>query len=152
MRYKECQQILPISIEEAWDFFATPNNLNKITPPEMHFEIKSKVPKKMYEGLMIHYSIKPFLNIPLNWLTEITHIKEGAFFVDEQRKGPYAIWHHEHHFESHTKGVLMTDKLHYDIGMGFLGSIAGAVFVHRQVDRIFNHRQQILGELFPIKG
>ncbi|MFM2387085.1 MAG: hypothetical protein RL660_1842 [Bacteroidota bacterium] len=142
------EQILPISLKEAWDFFATPKNLNEVTPSELDFQILSEVPDRMYEGLMIQYKIKPMLNIAVPWCTEITHIKELNYFVDEQRQGPYKMWHHEHHFETHPQGVLMKDILHYDIGMSFLGSIAGALFVHKKVNQIFEFRYQALEKYF----
>ena len=90
-------QFIKTDLQSAWDFFSSPLNLKKITPPEMGFEVKTALPDKMYEGLMIEYTVKPLLGIPLNWITEIKTVKELDFFVDEQRKGPYRIWHHEHH-------------------------------------------------------
>jgi ligand-binding SRPBCC domain-containing protein len=141
-------QILPIPIEQAWAFFATPKNLNEVTPKEMTFEITSELPDEMYEGLIITYRIKPMLNIPMNWCTEITHIKQLQFFVDEQRQGPYKMWHHEHHFKSIREGTLMTDILHYDIGKSIFGAIAGALFVHKKVNEIFKFRAKALDKLF----
>src|SRR5688572_25328174 len=102
------KQFLPVDFDKAWDFFSSPKNLNEITPPGMVFEIVSELPEKMYEGIFIVYRLSPFLNIPMQWVTEITHIREKQFFVDEQRKGPYKIWHHEHHFEKVEGGVMMT--------------------------------------------
>jgi ligand-binding SRPBCC domain-containing protein len=134
------EQFLPISLEKAWDFFSSPKNLNEITPPEMTFKILNELPEKMYEGMMISYKISPMLNIPLDWVTEITHIKENQFFVDEQRIGPYAIWHHEHHFKAVEGGVLMTDILHYHVGLGPLGWIASKLFVDAKVQGIFDYR------------
>ena len=119
------EQFLPISIQQAWKFFATPRNLNEITPADMTFEITSPLPDKMYEGLIITYRIKPLLNIAVDWVTEITHIREMEFFIDEQRSGPYKIWHHEHHFKAVDGGVIMTDLLYYDIGKSIFGWIAG---------------------------
>ncbi len=142
------EQFLPISLDEAWNFFATPKNLNEVTPEDMVFEITSELPDKMYEGLMITYRIKPMLNIALNWCTEITHIKEKEFFVDDQRKGPYAIWHHEHHFKAVEGGVLMTDLLHYDIGKSIFGWMAGKLFVHQKVEHIFEYRYKTLERYF----
>ncbi len=98
----------------------------------------------MYKGLIITYRIKPLMNIPLNWVTEITQIEERSYFVDEQRKGPYKIWHHEHHFKTVEGGVLMTDILYYDIGKWILGWIAGKLFVHKKVRNIFEYRQKML--------
>lgn len=140
------EQFLPISIEKAWDFFATPKNLNEVTPKDMVFKILGDIPDKMYQGMFIQYKITPMLNIQLDWCTEITHIQEGQFFVDEQRKGPYNIWHHEHHFKSVEGGVLMTDILHYDVGLGILGWIAGKLFVDNKVKQIFEYRKEILGK------
>jgi len=142
------EQYLPISLTEAWDFFATPKNLNELTPPDVVFEILSEQPEKMYEGLFINYRVRPLWNIPLFWCTEITHIHEGEYFVDEQRKGPYGIWHHEHHFRAHNTGVMMTDILHYDIGWGFLGQLAGKLFIDRKVREIFEFRRQKLEMYF----
>jgi len=105
----------------------------------------------MYAGLFINYRLKPMLNIPVSWITEITHIKENEYFVDEQRKGPYKIWHHEHHFKVVDGGVLMTDILHYDIGKGFVGKIAGKLFVDRKVSGIFAYRNKMLEDFFKIK-
>lgn len=145
------EQFLPISIEEAWEFFSTPKNLNRITPSSLVFEITSEVPDKIYEGLIITYKIKPILNIRLDWHTEITHVKEGIYFVDEQRKGPYRLWHHEHHFKEIDDGVLMTDIVHYDIGKSFIGKLAGWLFVHRKVKEIFAYRYHVLEKYFEKK-
>ena len=142
--------LLPITLQEAWDFFSSPNNLNKITPEEMIFKITSTVPEKMYEGLLITYKITPILNIPLDWVTEITHINEPHYFVDEQRKGPYRIWHHEHHFKATTTGTLMTDILHYDVGKSVFGWIAEKLYVDAQVKNIFKFRENKLKEIFPV--
>jgi len=147
MKLKQ-EQFLPISLDEAWRFFATPKNLNEVTPNDLVFEIISELPDTMYEGLLINYRLKPMLNIPVNWCTEITHIKEKVYFIDEQRKGPYRIWHHEHHFKPVAGGVLMTDLLHYDIGMSFFGWIAGKMFVHRKVEGIFSYRYKMLESYF----
>lgn len=148
MHYLTTEQFIPVSLEKAWDFFSNPNNLNAITPQDMSFKIMSEIPNKMYEGMFIRYKIKPMLNIGVEWVTEITHIKDREFFVDEQRVGPYKIWHHEHHFKASGNGVLMTDKLHYEIGKGFIGSIAGALFVHKKVREIFDFRYKKIETLF----
>lgn len=142
------EQFLPMSLEAAWDFFATPRNLNEITPPDMSFEITSTIPERMYPGLLITYKIKPMLNIPLDWVTEISHIREHEFFVDEQRKGPYKIWHHEHHFREVVGGVLMTDRLYYEVGKSIFGWIAAKVFVDQKVKQIFKYRYQLLEKRF----
>lgn len=148
MKRIHCQQLLPIGINEAWDFFSSPQNLNLITPKDMVFEIKNSLPEKMYKGLIITYKVRPFLNIPLNWVTEITQVEDQRFFIDEQRIGPYRLWHHEHHFEQTTNGVLVTDLLYYSIGKSFLGWLAGVLFVHKKVRNIFKYREQKLNEIF----
>lgn len=148
IKFLEREQQLPISLDEAWKFFSSPENLNTITPPEMNFRTISPHTGEMYEGMIIAYKLTPMVNIPITWVTEITHVKDRCFFVDEQRKGPYRIWHHEHHFKENGKGVLMTDRLAYDIGKGFLGNLAGALFVHGKVNAIFEYRKQKLDILF----
>lgn len=142
------EQFLPISLEQAWDFFSNPQNLNLITPDDLTFEITSELPGRVYEGLIITYRIKPMLNIPMAWVTEITHVRPGEYFVDEQRKGPYNIWHHEHHFKAVEGGVMMTDLLHYDIGKSVFGWVAGALFVHKKVQEIFDFRYRTLEKYF----
>lgn len=146
------KQWLPVSLDKAWNYFATPANLQDITPEDMTFEIISPIPDKMYQGLIILYVIRPFAHIPMRWCTEITHIQEHRFFVDNQKSGPYKMWHHEHHFEEQDGGVLMTDILHYDIGRSFLGWIAGALFVHKKVQNIFTYRKKRLEQIFGPGG
>ena len=145
------EQFLPISLEEAWAFFSNPGNLNEITPPELEFRITSEIPAKAYPGLIITYRIKPMLNIPVTWVTEITHVQEPYYFVDNQIKGPYRTWHHEHHFRAVEGGVMMKDILYYDIGMSVLGWLAGILFVHNKVKAIFDYREEVLEKYFANK-
>lgn len=144
----EQQQRLPISMAEAWDFFSSPANLDAITPPDLGFRITSKSQPKMFEGQIITYQVKiaPFLWVP--WVTEIKCVEEGSSFIDEQRFGPYAFWHHRHLFEPDGDGVKMTDTVHYGLPLGPLGSIAHAVFVRRKLQWIFGYRKRILAERF----
>lgn len=141
-------QFIPADIDVCWDFFSNPNNLQKITPEYMRFQVLTEVPNLMYPGLMIAYKVRPVLGIPLNWLTEITHVEHHRFFVDEQRVGPYAIWHHEHHFKKVAGGVEMTDIVTYKLPLGILGKLAHALFVGKQLDGIFEHRFKVVEELF----
>ncbi len=141
-------QQLPIGLSESWKFFSSPKNLEKITPDHMGFRITSGEPKKMYPGQIISYKVAPLPFIKASWVTEITHVEEGKFFVDEQRFGPYNLWHHEHHFEKTGNGTLMTDKVSYKIPFGFLGHIAQSVFVKKQLKGVFEHRVKILEEIF----
>jgi ligand-binding SRPBCC domain-containing protein len=143
-------QHLPISLEEAWDFFSSPNNLAKITPPDMGFIITSdkKDGEKMYAGQIITYILKPMLGIPVKWMTEITHVKEGDYFIDEQRFGPYKLWHHRHSFKKTATGVEMHDEVNYVLPMGFLGTIAHKLFVRKRIEHIFDYRTKVLDDFF----
>lgn len=146
-------QHIPASKEEIWDFISNPANLATITPPSMGFQIKnSDLPPKIYPGLMIRYRVKPLLGIPLTWLTEITQVKEGAYFVDEQRTGPYALWHHEHFIEATGDGVLMRDKVTYKLPLGFLGELAHVLFVRRKLRTIFLFRRDAVEKKFGSGG
>jgi len=145
----ETKQHLPISVDEAWEFFSSPKNLKEITPDYMQFKIHSDLGDgKMYEGQIIEYTVKPLLSIPLRWVTEITHVKEPFYFVDEQRAGPYKMWHHQHKFKETSDGVEMTDLLHYAIPLGPIGRIANSIFVKRQLNAIFEYRKQTVDQLF----
>jgi ligand-binding SRPBCC domain-containing protein len=149
MRNLEFQQFLPLTAEKAWDFFSNPANLNRITPPEMNFIITSMVPERIYPGLIITYKVSPLLGIPVSWVTEITQVKEPLYFVDDQRAGPYAIWHHEHHFKPVDGGILMTDKLFYKVPFGILGTLMDSFFIHKKVTGIFAYRTTILERGLP---
>lgn len=143
------EQVLPISMDKAWDFFSKPTNLDRITPKEMKFEITNNPPDKTYLGQIITYKIGILPGVKSNWVTEITHFVDRKFFVDEQRFGPYAMWHHEHHFEELPDGtVKMTDIVNYKLPMGFLGNLLAAGFVKGKVKGIFESRFHILTELF----
>jgi|TARA_B110000483_G_C18204244_1_gene546812 ligand-binding SRPBCC domain-containing protein len=136
-------------ITEIWDFISSPNNLKTITPDYMGFDITSESPEKMYEGLIISYKVSPMLGIKTTWVTEITHIKEHEYFVDEQRVGPYKIWHHQHHLEKTENGTLMTDIVSYQPPFGFLGDIANSIIIKSKLNEIFNYRTKVLEELYP---
>ena len=144
------EQKLPISLEQAWDFFSSPLNLAKITPEHMGFIITSdfKEGQKMYPGMIITYKVSPLLGLKLDWMTEITHVKDGEYFVDEQRFGPYALWHHQHHFQEIPGGVHMTDIINYAIPYGVIGRMANAILVEKEVKGIFDYREKKVEELF----
>jgi len=145
---KQWDQVIPGDLNAVWNFFSRPENLQKITPREMNFRIQSNIAgKKMYEGMMIVYKVSPLLGIDMTWATEITHIREGVHFIDEQRVGPYAMWHHEHWFEETGDGVRMSDLLHYAIPFGPLGTLANALLVDRKIESIFSHRKQVIDKL-----
>lgn len=144
----ETEQWLPLSLAEAWDFFSVPENLDRITPPDMSFEILSGAGERTFAGQIITYKIRPLLNIPMHWVTEITQVKEGEYFIDEQRFGPYRFWHHVHRFTEQDGGVLMQDTLHYGLPGGILGEWTGG-FVHKKVRGIFTFREAELNRIFP---
>ncbi|MFY0592270.1 SRPBCC family protein [Roseivirga sp.] len=145
----ETKQELAISLEEAWTFFSAPGNLEKITPDHMGFSITSGEPALMYPGQIISYIVSPFPGVKSSWVTEITHVRDLEFFVDEQRFGPYSMWHHEHIFETTEKGVLMTDKISYKLPFGILGRMVHPFLVKPKLNQIFSYRRKVLDEMFP---
>lgn len=141
-------QDLPISKDQAWDFLSDPKNLKTITPDYMGFNILSGVDRKMFPGQIIQYIVTPVAGIPTKWVTEITHVKEGEYFVDEQRFGPYALWHHKHFIESIPCGVRMEDIVDYKLPFGVLGQLVHPILVKPKLKEIFKYRKQKLIELF----
>lgn len=138
-------QKIPASREKIWEFISSPKNLKKITPEYMGFEITNPdLPEKMYPGMIISYKVKPVAGIKMTWVTEITHVKEKEYFVDEQRVGPYSIWHHQHKIEDIDGGVLMTDIVTYKPPMKFIGAIANSFFIKKQLKNIFDYREKAL--------
>jgi ligand-binding SRPBCC domain-containing protein len=148
MHQLDVTQAVPLSLDEAWAFFSDPRNLAVITPPDMGFVIHSAVPPVMYEGLLIEYTVRPLLNLPVRWVTEIVHVKEREYFVDEQRSGPYRMWHHEHHFRPVPGGVEVRDLVSYMLPLGPLGDIVNRVAVRQRLEEIFRYRRRVLVERF----
>jgi len=147
-RFQTVQKI-PVSLQQAWDFFSNPANLSAITPPKMDFQIVSLFHgERMYPGQIIEYRVKPVAGIPLYWMTEITHVEKEKYFVDEQRFGPYSLWHHQHHFQAIKGGVEMTDIVHYKIPFGIIGDLGNYLFVNKELKKIFNYRYQAVEERF----
>ena len=145
----ETAQRIPTSREEVWEFISSPHNLKLITPDYMGFDIVSpNLPGKMYAGMVITYKVSPVLGIKTRWISEITHVREGEYFVDEQRVGPYKMWHHEHHLEDIEGGVLMRDIISYIPPFGPLGVIAQRAFIGRKLQEIFGYREMKLTERF----
>ena len=142
------KQKLPISIDAAWDFFSNPNNLKIITPDYMGFEILSGADKKMFPGQIIQYIVTPIFGIKAKWITEITHVIDKVYFVDEQRFGPYVLWHHKHFFKEIDGGIEMEDIIDYKIPFGFIGQLVHPIFVKPKLNEIFEYRRQKLIELF----
>ncbi|MCK0114507.1 SRPBCC family protein [Gelidibacter sp. F63206] len=144
------KQNLPISIEKAWDFLSDPRNLKTITPEYMGFNILSGADRPMFAGQIIQYIVTPVLGIKTKWVTEITHSVKNEYFVDEQRFGPYALWHHKHFIKEIDGGVQMEDIIDYKLPFGLLGQMAHPIIVKPKLDEIFNFRRKKLETLFGV--
>jgi ligand-binding SRPBCC domain-containing protein len=141
-------QVIPVTMEDAWAFFGRPDNLANITPQSLGFKVTSPPQEQMYAGMIITYTVTPFLGLRFRWVTEITQCREPFFFVDEQRIGPYRFWHHQHHFRQVSGGVEVHDLVHYQLPFGPLGGIASP-FVKRRLAAIFDFRRETIDKLFP---
>ena len=144
------KQNLPITKKQAWDFLSSPKNLKTITPDYMGFNILSGADRPMFAGQIIQYIVTPVLGIKTKWVTEITHVVDQSYFVDEQRFGPYALWHHKHFIKEIEGGVEMEDIIDYKIPMGILGQLVHPILVKPKLEEIFNYRTKKLEELFGI--
>ena len=145
--YKE--QLLQSDMDTVWEFFSSPENLDALTPNNIGFEIKTPRPlPKMFQGQIIEYTVKPVLNLPLFWRTEITEVVDKKSFTDEQRKGPYKLWRHKHFFEETLEGIKMIDDLEYALPMSVLGQIAHSIFVKGRLTEIFDYRYQQVDNIF----
>lgn len=141
-------QQLPTSLGTAWQFFSDPHRLAEITPPWLGFRLISEVHGKAYQGMILHYRITPVGCIPVSWISEITHLDEPHFFVDEQRFGPYRFWHHQHLFEACEYGIRMQDIVHYILPYGRVGRLALRKYVQGKLDSIFDYRAKALRRIF----
>lgn len=143
------QQLLSGTIENVWSFFSNPHNLATLTPDYMQFQVTSRdYGDEIYPGQIITYKVAPLLGVSLFWMTEITHVHKGRLFVDEQRKGPYRIWHHQHLFEEINNGVRMTDIVHYELPLGFIGNLTHSLFIKSQLEDIFDYRRKKVDDIF----
>jgi len=142
------KQTLPITIDQAWEFLSSPKNLKTITPDYMSFDIISGADRDMYPGQIIQYIVTPILGIKTRWVTEITHVVERQYFVDEQRFGPYALWHHKHFIKAVAGGVEMEDIIDYKLPFGWFGNLFHGLIVKPKLKEIFNYREKKLKELF----
>ncbi|MEO6820303.1 MAG: SRPBCC family protein [Ginsengibacter sp.] len=151
--YFRASHFLPTDINTAWNFFSSANNLATITPPELDFKILTDLGNKgIYEGMLIDYTVKPLLGIPLHWKTEIQKIDKPFMFMDKQLKGPYKIWEHTHHFTEKENGVLMEDEVKYQLPFGFIGEIAHSIIVRKKIEGIFDFRRKTLDKIFTKNG
>lgn len=144
------KQNLPITVQQAWDFLSDPKNLKVITPDYMGFHILSGADRPMFAGQIIQYIVTPVLGIKTKWVTEITHVTDKHYFVDEQRFGPYALWHHKHFIKEIDGGVEMEDIIDYKVPFGILGQLVQPILVKPKLEEIFNYRTKKLEELFGV--
>ncbi|MEI8340502.1 MAG: SRPBCC family protein [Verrucomicrobiota bacterium] len=141
-------QIINTNLQRCWAFFSDPRNLKRITPPALDFKVLSDLPTEIYPGMMIEYRVRPLLGIPATWLTEITHVDAPGSFVDEQRVGPYRLWHHEHTFRQiDEQRVEIGDKVHYALPFGVIGSAVHALFVRGELEKIFAYREKVVAQI-----
>ena len=148
----QTKQFIKSDIQTVWDFMSSPENLEKITPTYMGFKILSDLNNsKMYPGQIIEYYVTPVAGIKMHWVTEITHVKNLEFFVDEQRFGPYAFWHHKHFLKQVDGGIEMIDIVHYKAPFGFIGRIANTIFIEKKIKEIFDFRYKKLEEIFNLQ-
>jgi ligand-binding SRPBCC domain-containing protein len=144
------QQHLNMTIEEAWTFFSLPYHLNDITPDFFHVTITSKVPEKIYAGLMISYSMKAVFGIPMDWLSEVSHCNEPKRFVYEQRIGPFKFWSHEVCLTEQQNGILLEDIMFYVMPFAWLGRLINVVLIADKLERIFDTRRDYLQRKFTM--
>ena len=144
------KQFLPITIEESWEFFSNPMNLKVITPPSLGLDITSEYSGEIYEGLILTYNVNPFPGYTTEWVTEITHLERNRYFIDEQRIGPYKLWHHQHFFRPEKDGITAEDLIHYCVPFGPLGDLLNYIYISKNLDNIFDYRYKVLDELFPL--
>ena len=149
----ETKQFIKSDLATVWEFMSSPKNLARITPVHMNFRIIGDEAKleKMYPGQIIEYYISPMFKLKMHWVTEITHVQHLSYFVDEQRKGPYSLWHHKHFLTEVKGGVEMKDIVHYKLPFGILGKLANALIVKKQLKEIFDFRYNKLNEIFNNK-
>jgi len=141
---------LNTTMKEAWDFFSNPRNVKVVTPPKLNMTITSELPDTMYEGMIISYKVHPILNIPLTWVTEITKIIPNKLFIDEQRHGPYKMWHHEHFFREVDNGIEVEDLVSYIMPFGPLGILVQKLHVQMELESVFDYRTKVLKEKFEV--
>jgi ligand-binding SRPBCC domain-containing protein len=133
------RQILPASPADVFPFFADAQNLERITPPWLRFEVLTPEPIAMRTGTVVQYRLR-LHGLPLRWTARIEDWQEGRAFVDRQIRGPYRLWHHRHEFEPHPGGTLVRDHVRYALPLGPLGALAHRLAVRRDLDRIFAFR------------
>jgi ligand-binding SRPBCC domain-containing protein len=142
------EQILPVQLSKAWEFFSSPNNLALLTPKEMDFKVLTKLDNHIYDHMIIDYTVKPLFHIPLHWRTEILDVQEMIKFTDIQLVGPFKLWKHVHQFVELEDGVLVKDCVHYKLPFGVIGQFLHSLFIKKRIEDIFSYRMKVLEQLF----
>ena len=142
------EQFLPIDMKTAWEFFSSPNNLALLTPKDMDFKVLTKLDNAISNDMIIDYTVKPLLRVPLRWKTKILDVQDQNEFTDIQLRGPFSLWKHVHQFIQEKEGVLVKDTVHYRLPFGFIGRIAHSLFVKKRIEEIFSYRKVVLENLF----
>ena len=151
--FYNAEQFLPIDIKKAWEFFSSAENLAVITPPELGFKVLTPVnDQEIYEGMLIDYKVSPLFNIPMRWQTEISKVDKPYSFTDRQLKGPYKLWEHTHHFFEKENGILMKDRVKYQLPYGVIGRLTHSILVRDKIENIFAYRRQVLNQIFNSHG
>ncbi len=148
MYHLKKEQWIDVPKDQVWDFFSRPENLLKITPSDMNMKIEDIPEGAMYPGMILRYKVSPLMGIPLSWTSHISAVKEGDYFVDDMLEGPFKVWHHQHRFESKDGGTLIIDDLHYRIPLEPLSKIFHPILVQRNLEKMFQHRESVVKELF----
>ena len=141
------EQFVPRPLDEVFAFFARAENLQELTPPWLHFRIVSIDPNPVRKGTLIRYALR-WRIFPIRWTTEISEWEPPHRFVDQQRKGPYKLWRHEHRFAAEGTGTRITDEVHYQLSLGALGLIVHKLKVKQDVEAIFAYRAAIVTQRF----
>ena len=147
----EQEQLLPVSLEAAWEFFSTPRNLDAITPPDAGFRLLTGSDEPLYDGQILTYRIRLAPLVEVSWVTEIKSVASGQSFIDEQRFGPFKFWHHRHVMEAVEGGTRVHDRVHYAMPFGFIGEIVHALSIRRRLEAIFRYRREVLAKEFGAK-
>lgn len=142
------EQLLPVEMQTAWEFFSSPQNLALLTPKEMDFKVLTKLDSHIYDDMIIDYTVKPLFHVPLHWKTRILDVQEKVEFTDIQLRGPFKLWRHVHHFIQEKDGVLIKDTVYYRLPFGFIGIIAHSLFIRKRIEAIFSYRKTVLEKLF----
>lgn len=151
--YYKFKQSVKAGMDEVWEFFSDPANLELLTPADMHMRLAfPSEGKRVYAGMILHYLLRPAPLFRARWIAEITHVSEKEYFIDRQLAGPFRYWHHQHHFRETGSGVELTDIINYKAPFGIVGRLADLLFIKRKLRAMFRHRQSVIKKIFEDRG